>query len=305
MAADPSAELIERVQALTAQLEEVQDFQARAVADELVASIMQLYGAGLERIFGALAQDGASAAQVRDQLVEDGVVASLMLIHDLYPVDLETRVHEALESVRPYMESHGGDVELVGIEDGVAKLRLVGHCKGCPASEATLELAIKKALEEAAPDLEGLEVEGVRDPAPAPAGGGFELPMMHSGGDGTALPMLGDANSNGAGGAPAWTELEGAVPDAGRTVPMTVGGAELLVANVGGTLLAYRNACGWCRARLDDAPMAPGGTLTCPSCERRFELRRAGRSPDDEELQIAPVPLLRGEGLVRVALAAA
>jgi nitrite reductase/ring-hydroxylating ferredoxin subunit len=84
---------------------------------------------------------------------------------------------------------------------------------------------------------------------------------------------------------------------------MTVAGADVLVANVGGTLLAYRNACGWCRSRLDAAPMTPGGTLTCPSCERRFELRRAGRSPDDDALQIAPVPLLRGEGRVRVAVA--
>ena len=96
---------------------------------------------------------------MRDRLVDDGVVASLLLIHGLYPVSLEERVLEALDSVRPYMESHGGDVELLGIEDGVAKMRLVGHCEGCPASEATLELAIKKALEETAPDLEGLEVE--------------------------------------------------------------------------------------------------------------------------------------------------
>ena len=98
---------------------------------------------------------------MRERLVDDGVVASLLLIHGLYPVDLETRVLEALDSVRPYMESHGGDVELLGVEDGVARMRLVGHCEGCPASEATLELAIKKALEETAPDLEGLEVEGV------------------------------------------------------------------------------------------------------------------------------------------------
>jgi hypothetical protein len=55
--------------------------------------------------------------------------------------------------------------------------------------------------------------------------------------------------------------------------------------------------------RLDTAPMTAGGLLTCPSCERRFELRRAGRSPDDEALQIAPVPLLRKDGRVRVALA--
>ncbi len=270
-----SEELIERVQALTAQLDEVQDLQARAVADELVASIMQLYGEGLERIMAAVDDD------VRDRLMDDGVVASLLLIHGLYPVSLEDRVREALDSVRPYMESHGGDVELIAVEDGVARMRLVGHCKGCPASEATLELAIKKALEETAPDLEGLEVEGVKEPPI----GAFELPVIQS---------------NGA--PPAWTDLDAAAPSAGTTAALAVAGSDLLLANVGGTLLAYRNACGWCRARLDDAPMAPDGTLTCPSCERRFELRRAGRSPDDDRLQIPPVPLLRANGHVRVAV---
>ena len=283
-AADVSERLIERVQELTEQLEEVQDFQARAVADELVSSVMALYGEGLERIFAQLGDDDATVPQVRDRLVGDGVVASLMLIHGLYPVSLETRIGEALDSVRPYMESHGGDVELVELVDGVAKLRLVGHCKGCPASEATLELAIKKALEEAAPDLEGLEVQGVVEPpAPPPPAGGLELPVVQSG-------------------VPAWTDLEAATPASGATASMTVAGADLLVANVGGTLLAYRNTCGWCQAPLDGAPMTPGGTLTCSSCERRFELRRAGRSPDDDGLQIAPVPLLRGEGRVRVAV---
>lgn len=284
-----SEQLIARVQELTAQLEEVHDLQARAVADELVSSIIQLYGEGLERIVEALGEPGASVADVRERLVEDGVVASLLLIHGLYPVDLETRVLEALERVRPYMESHGGDVELLGIEDGVARMRLVGHCESCPASEATLELAIKKALEETAPDLEGLAVDGVRE-APAPLGG-FELPVIQSNGSGAAAAPA------------AWTDLEAAPPAAASTVPLTVAGVDLLIANVGGTLLAYRNACGWCRSRLDAAPMTPGGTLTCPSCERRFELRRAGRSPDDGQLQVTPVPLLRREGRVQVAVA--
>ena len=168
MDADPSAELVERVQALTAQLDEVQDLQARAVADELVASILQLYGAGLERIMEALDEPGATVAQVRERLVEDGVVASLLVIHGLYPVDLETRVQEALDGVRPYMHSHGGDVELLSLEDGVARLRLEGSCQGCPASAATLEQAIRQALEEAAPDLAGMEVEGTEAPVRAP-----------------------------------------------------------------------------------------------------------------------------------------
>ena len=242
-----SDQLIERVQTLTAQLEEHPDLHARAVADELVAAIIQLYGEGLERIFAAL-DDG-----IRDRLADDGVVASLMLIHGLYPIDLETRVKEALESVRPYMESHGGDVELLAIEDGVARMRLVGHCESCPASESTLELAIKKALEETAPDLEGLEVEGVTRPE-------FELPVIQSNG------------------APhAWTDLEGDPPAVGGTAPMTVGGAEVLVANVGGTLLAYRNACGWCRMRLDAAAMTADGDAHLPVV--RAALRAAPRGP--------------------------
>ena len=68
---------------------------------------------------------------------------------------------EALDNVRPYMESHGGNVELVSLEDGVARIRLEGSCDGCPASSSTLELAIKTALEETAPDLLGIEVEGI------------------------------------------------------------------------------------------------------------------------------------------------
>src|SRR6185295_11676665 len=137
------------------------------------------YGVGLSRIFAALDEGGASGHAIRDKLVQDGVVASLLLIHDLYPVPLEERVREALEEVRPYMESHEGDVELLGVEDGVVRLRLKGSCDGCPASASTLELAIKEALERAAPDLVGLEVEGlVTDAAPTPSG--IELPVIQA-----------------------------------------------------------------------------------------------------------------------------
>ena len=132
----------------------------RGTVDELVTAIIELYGEGLTRIVDLVSEDEALLRGSRD----DSVIGSLMLIHDLYPVPLEARVQEALASVRPYMESHGGDVELLRLEDGVAHLRLVGHCHGCPASAATLELAIKEAIDDAAPDLLGLEVEGVAEP---------------------------------------------------------------------------------------------------------------------------------------------
>ena len=78
-------------------------------------------------------------------------------------------MREALDSVRPYMESHGGDVELLGIEDGVARLRLEGSCHGCAASASTLELAIEEALQATAPDLEGHRGRGRRRAAAPPA----------------------------------------------------------------------------------------------------------------------------------------
>src|ERR1700678_3937090 len=192
-------DLVGRVQELQAQLDAAGDPATREVAEALVSAVVQMYGVGLEKIFGALANHGEAGEQIAAGLAEDPDVASLMLIHDLHPVALETRVIEALEKVRPYMESHGGNVELLSLEDGVARIRLQGSCSDCKASSATLELAIKQALEEAAPDLWGLEVEGINeDPTtgmPLPmaeptAPTGFELPVVNIGpGLGAALPM--------------------------------------------------------------------------------------------------------------------
>ena len=291
--ADGAEALIERVQRLTAELESTADPTVRARTDELVAAVVGLYGEGLERIFATLAEAGQAGAEVAARLADDGVVASLMLIHGLYPVALEQRVAEALASVRPYMESHGGDVELLGLEDGIARVRLVGSCDGCPASASTLELAIKQALDEAAPDLEGLVVEGVAGgaPSPAPGSGGLELPIV------SVAPGAADAT-------PAWFDLDGgASVGEGELALARVRGIALLVARVEGSLLAFRDACAGCGEPLAGGTLSDG-VLACPSCGRDYYLPRAGRSLDDDRLQLEPVPLLDDSRGARVALAA-
>jgi Fe-S cluster biogenesis protein NfuA len=190
--------LLERVQELSEAVDELPDPRARELASGLVSAVIAMYGDGLERIVAAISDAGEPGRAVLDRLTQDGAVSSLLLIHDLYPVDLHERVREALDTVRPYMESHGGNVELVSLDDGVARLALQGSCNGCSASRATLEQAIEQALAEHAPDLARLEVTGVVDaipapgapaPTPAPAGGcelpmappqAFELPMVES-----------------------------------------------------------------------------------------------------------------------------
>jgi Fe-S cluster biogenesis protein NfuA len=181
-------ELVERVQELLGSLDEIADPQAQARVGELVGAVLELYGAGLDRILGILTDAGDAGLPIRDELLDDGIVSSLLLIHGLYPVPLEERVVEALDSVRPFLASHGGNVELLSMEDGIARLQLQGSCNGCPSSAATLEHALREAIDAAAPDLLGLEVEGavgledIEDDKP-----GLSLPMVQVGGP--SLPM--------------------------------------------------------------------------------------------------------------------
>jgi nitrite reductase/ring-hydroxylating ferredoxin subunit len=110
---------------------------------------------------------------------------------------------------------------------------------------------------------------------------------------GVPLPIL-QAN-----GSPSWHTLDIAPPDSLATAD--VAGLSLFVANVEGTLLAYRNSCASCNADLAQAEL-DGGALECPSCGRRYFLPQAGRSMDDEHLQLQPIPLLREAEAIKVAL---
>ena len=264
-------QLIARVQELTGRLEDLDDPACRSLAEELTSAVVQMYGAGLERIV-ELADAGT-----RDEMSKDSLVAGLLMIHDLYPVPIEERVVQALDTVRPYMESHGGNVELLGIEDGIAKLRLEGSCKSCRASSSTLELAVRQALEEAAPDLLGMDVEGVMEEEEEVTG--------------IALPM--------ANGAPSWHTLDIAPPE--LLTGTDVEGMSLFVANVDGTLLAYRNSCASCGGDLTGGAL-DAGSLACPDCGRTYFLPGAGRSMDDDHLQLQPIPLLREAEGIKVAL---
>jgi len=301
---DTPEALVARVQELQERLDAVGDAYVRELAEELVSAVVQMYGDGLARIVDTLLGDnGEEGERIARTLPDDPLVAMLLLIHDLHPVPLAQRVQEALEKVRPYMESHGGNVELLSLEDGIARIHLRGSCSDCSASSVTLELAIKQALEEAAPDLEGLEVEGVAPQMPGlglPMAGpeepfGFELPVVYereymSGG--SAPPAT-----------PSWIELpDGAAPAAGAMAALDVAGARLLVANVDGTLLAYHDVCADCGAGLHGGTLADGA-LRCGDCGRSYFLPGAGRSMDDDHLQLQPVPLLSERGAVKVALA--
>ena len=131
----------------------------RERTEQLAAELTDLYGAALERMVSIVAE---SAPELVGQFAADELVASLMLVHGLHPHGVERRIEDALDSVRPYLGSHGGDVtllEVVDSQDGpVVRLQFAGSCKSCPSSAVTLEFAVEDAVRAAAPEITSIEV---------------------------------------------------------------------------------------------------------------------------------------------------
>jgi Fe-S cluster biogenesis protein NfuA len=101
-------------------------------------------------------------------------------LHGLHPLDTETRVRQSLDDVRPYLQSHGGNVELIEIDGGTARLRLHGSCHSCPSSAVTMKQTVEEAILARAPDVTAVEVEGLaeRDSAPARAAARLALTVL-------------------------------------------------------------------------------------------------------------------------------
>jgi len=152
--------LSQRIERLIARIEAAPDSSVRADALELTRSLMELHGAGLDRMMEIVARAGASGYALMDDFAGDDLVAGLLLLYGLHPHDLETRVMKALDETRPFLQSHGGDVELLGVTDGTVRLRLAGSCRSCSSSTMTLKLAIERAIYDAAPDVTEIVTEG-------------------------------------------------------------------------------------------------------------------------------------------------
>ncbi len=263
-------------------------------AEELVRLLLGLYGDGLSRIMAALRAEGAAGAAVLDRLLTDPLVESLLLLHDLHPLDVDTRIQRALDQVRPYLGSHAGGVTYLGVtEEGVAQLRLEGSCDGCPSSTVTVQLAIKGAIEDAAPEVTDVVVEGVTA-APGPETL-LQIGRRPPGADGQdGMAAAGDAR---------WVTIPDIGPPSSRPVTAAVGGTRVLLCSVRGTLYAYRDACAVCGMSLAEGTLTLG-ELACPGCGTRYDVRSAGRGLDDEAVHLDPLPLLADSQGVRVAVTA-
>ena len=152
---------LESIDKMVRALEEAQDPVLRANAKELVQALMTLHGACLERMLEVVGQSGVSGKSIIDTFARDGVVKSVLLLYGLHPIDIKTRVLEALEKTRSSLRSNARTVSFVGIDDaGLVTLRMEGKSEGCGSSDVTLKQAVQQAIYEAAPDISGIVMEG-------------------------------------------------------------------------------------------------------------------------------------------------
>jgi Fe-S cluster biogenesis protein NfuA len=149
----------DRIEALLQEVTTFADPRARAMIEELIQALLDMYGDGLARVLELTEQAGAPGQALTEAFANDGLLASLFLLHGLHPVDIKTRIVRALDDVRPLLKSHGCEAEFVKIEDGVAYLRLQAN-GGKPSQPTTTpRQAVEEALNKAVPDLDALQIE--------------------------------------------------------------------------------------------------------------------------------------------------
>jgi Fe-S cluster biogenesis protein NfuA/nitrite reductase/ring-hydroxylating ferredoxin subunit len=258
-------------------------------AQQLVREVVGLYGAGLERIM-QLAELSGQDPGMAERLATDDLVASLLLVHGLHPYDVHRRVADALDRVRPYLGSHGGDVDLLEVtDDDVVRLAFKGSCKSCPSSAVTLELAVEDAIRAAAPEIASIELVSA-EPATTPAS---VIP---------AESLLAHVHSNGRG-VTTWHPVpELAELSPGEVAGFVIADTTILACRVDDQTFAYRDHCPVCDDSLAGSQLH-GALLRCARCHADFDVVHAGAGvADGSGGHLDPIPLLTRDGLLSVAL---
>ncbi|MEV5200135.1 NifU family protein [Streptomyces sp. NPDC053720] len=281
---------------------------ARERSEELVRLVADFYGAGLERLLDLVHEQGRLDDDVLAALAGDELVSGVLLVHGLHPYGVETRVEQALESVRPYLGSHGGDVELLAVTDeGTVRLRLLGSCDGCPSSSVTLKLAVQGAVEAAAPEITSIEVETEAE-AGEDAGAAGPLVAVDS-----LFARLHAGSGTAADDGVSWEavpQLSGL--ESGTVARIGVGTMRVVACRVGTDLFAFEDRCARCERPFEGATLARrlGGrsgdaVLRCAECRAHYDVRRAGVCLDGDGVHLTPLPLLSDGATVSVSVPAA
>jgi len=228
--------------------------------------------------------------QIAEGRLAEPAAQALLAMYGLAPVDERVEAEEALDEIRPYIEGHGGALELVDVQDGVISVRMSGACNGCAASAMTLQRGIEGKLRERLDWFkEVVAVESEDDEAEAV--GAVTLPLLQ------IAPLR----------RPVFVEA-GAFDDLpeGTMKAVDINGNSVVVLKLDGEPYAFANVCPAQGGRL---PLAGGrltsGVIVCPWHNCAYDAR-SGKRVDDapDEPSLAVLPIAISDGILQVAASA-
>ncbi len=273
-ASDPDAEfaqILEWVGAGVERMEQIEDEQTRTEVFALLDGIDTMHRYALGRLMERLMELGGAGLVA--QVAQDPMVQTLLEMYDLMAADERDQVERALESVYPYIESHGGQLELLGVDAGSVRVRLSGSCGDCPGSSGTLTRVVEAALRERFPGFRALVAEA---PIPPP-------PM--------APPLARPALRR-----PRWVAVARADDlISGELRAVWPEGASLLLARLGDEFYAYQNGCPPGSPLTLHTGHLEGATLICPWHGCRYDIRTGRRLDGEGKLEVLPVAVRDGE----------
>lgn len=257
-------------------MEEIEDEKTREEVFALLEGIDVLHRQGLGRIFELIGNLGGQ--QAVERISQDPVVSTILDMYDLPEADERTQVERALEDVHPYFQSHGGKLDLLGVEEGRVRVRLSGSCEGCPGTATTLQRVVEEALREGFPGFKELVAE---EPSPAREN------IVQLGRRPLRRPRWASAG-----------RLEDLEPGALRALRFE--DVAVLLTLLGGEVYAFRDGCPPGSALTLQLGRVEGTTLVCPWHGCRYDLRTGRRGDDEGRLPVLPVAVR--DGGVKVAL---
>jgi Fe-S cluster biogenesis protein NfuA/nitrite reductase/ring-hydroxylating ferredoxin subunit len=268
--------LAERVDKTIAEVNKLAEAERKKALD-LKEAIEAFHKAGLTRIVQTLKAD-PRGKELLFALIDEPEVYALFTMHGIVRPSLPTRVAQVIDRVRPYMQSHGGDVELVEVQPDTVYIRLLGACNGCSMSAVTLREGVEEALREHVPEIQKIEVVET-DPVPA-------LIRFDD------IPTL-PHQENG------W--IQGPPVDAvkdGEAYRLDSDSTSILIIRLDQKLMAYRNQCAHQALPLDGGLIDRlNGTLTCPFHGFCYDAR-SGECLSAPQAQLEAFPLRIQDGII-------
>lgn len=296
-------EIVGRLNALVEELENYPDAEVREKTLDVIQIILSLHGETLHRILKTIGHF-PQKEQILSLLLADEVVRSVLIIHNLMPEDLQTRVAGAVEAMRPFLLAQGCDIKFLGIDDGAARLRLIRKGENAPPV-SILKAEIENALAEAAPDLHGIVIDGVGEQIEATAKAAEFLGSLISKQNGSAatqnlvqiksVPLKKAEDAK-------WIAVVRALGfEEGRLEMINYADINILVCKAGGEFYAFKNLCPESDKPLPDAQFE-NPMLVCICHGFHFDARHKGVCEEKPDLKLKSLPVKIEDEKVKVAL---